>query len=203
MSASPRPFTLAVPDSALEDLQARLKLARFPDELSGAGRSYGAPLGDIERLAARWRDGYDWRRREAAINKLPQFTLPVDVDGFGTLDIHFVHQRSTVEGAIPLIFVHGWPGHFLEVEKILPLLTAASPEHPSFHVVAPSLPNYGFSEAPSKPGFAISQYAEVCHKLMLALGYDKYGQSGRGPCWHRLASSSHAQSRKAATGVAL
>jgi pimeloyl-ACP methyl ester carboxylesterase len=95
------------------------------------------------------------------------------------------------------------PGHFLEVEKILPLLTAASPEHPSFHVVAPSLPGYGFSEAPSKPGFGLSQYAEVCHKLMLALGYDKYGQSGRSPRWRGPVSSSHAQSRKAAIGAAL
>jgi hypothetical protein len=107
MPASPQPFTVAVPNDVLNDLQSRLKLARFPDELDGAGRAYGSPLGNTQRLVARWRDGYDWRRREAEINKLPQFTLPIDVDGFGTLDIHFVHQRSAVEGAIPLLFSHG------------------------------------------------------------------------------------------------
>jgi hypothetical protein len=107
MPLSPQPFTVAVPNDVLNDLQSRLKLARFPDELDGAGRAYGSPLGDIQRLVARWRDGYDWRRREAEINKLPQYTLPIEVGGFGNLDIHFIHQRSTVEGAIPLLFVHG------------------------------------------------------------------------------------------------
>lgn len=89
---------------------------------------------------------------------------------------------------LPFVFVFMWgkvadgrgrvragPGHFLEVRKLLPLLTEASPDHPSFHVVAPSLPNFGFSEAAKKPGFRGDQYAEVVHKLMLALGYDEYG----------------------------
>jgi hypothetical protein len=107
MPASAQPFTVAVPDDVLDDLHSRLKLARFPDELDGAGTAYGSPLGDMQRLVARWRDGYDWRRREAEINKLPQYMLPIEVGGFGTLDIHFIHQRSTVEGAIPLLFVHG------------------------------------------------------------------------------------------------
>jgi hypothetical protein len=107
MPAAPQPFTVAVPNDVLNDLQRRLMLARFPDELDGAGRAYGLPLGNMQRLVARWRDGYDWRRREAEINKLPQFTLPINVDGFGTLDIHFVHQRSAVECAIPLLFSHG------------------------------------------------------------------------------------------------
>lgn len=74
------------------------------------------------------------------------------------------------------------PGHFLEVRKLLPLLTEASPDHPSFHVVAPSLPNFGFSEAATKRGFRGDQYAEVVNKLMLALGYDEYGACGRA-CW--------------------
>jgi hypothetical protein len=107
MSANPLPYSLSVPDHVLDDLHSRLKLARFPDELNDAGRAYGPPLSDVERLVARWREGYDWRRREAAINKIPQFTTPIEVEDFGTLDVHFVHQRSAVEGAIPLLFVHG------------------------------------------------------------------------------------------------
>jgi len=98
--------------------------------------------------------------------------------GFGTINIHYVHKKSEAVGAIPLLFVHGWPGSFLEVQKILPLLTAASPEHPSFNVVAFSLPGFAFSEAPRKKGFGPTQYAEVGNKLMLALGYNEYVTQG-------------------------
>ena len=107
------------------------------------------------------------------------FTRAVDVDGFGVLDLHYVHQRSARPNAIPLLLVHGWPGTFLEVEKILPLLTTPDdPAAPAFHVVAPSIPGYGFSEAPHKPGFHHDQNAEICHKLMLALGYEQYVAQG-------------------------
>ncbi|SJL07271.1 related to epoxide hydrolase [Armillaria ostoyae] len=180
MPPSPQPFKIAVPDEKLQLLRQKLDLANFPDELDDSGLKYGAPLADIRRLVARWKEGYDWRTHEAALNAdLPQFTLDIPVDGFGTLNIHFVHQTSKVGGAIPLLFVHGWPGSFIEVQKLLPLLTdSSSPEHPSFHVVALSLPGYGFSQAPTKQGFASAQYAEVGHKLMLALGYDAYVTQG-------------------------
>ncbi|KAK0449328.1 Alpha/Beta hydrolase protein [Armillaria borealis] len=163
MPPSPQPFKIAVPDKKLQLLSQKLDLATFPDELDDSGLKYGAPLGDIRRLVARWKEGYDWRTHEAALNAdLPQFTLDIPVDGFGSLNIHFVHQTSKVGGAIPLLFVHGWPGSFIEVQKLLPLLTdPSSPEHPSFHVVALSLPGYGFSQAPTKQGFASAQYAEV------------------------------------------
>jgi hypothetical protein len=107
MAAAPTPFTLAVPDVALSDLRARLALTRLPGELSGAGRTRDPPVEDIARLVARWRGGYDWRRREAAINALPLFALPLAVAGHGELEVQFLHQRSKVEGAIPLLFVHG------------------------------------------------------------------------------------------------
>lgn len=136
----------------------------------------------------------------ATVNKLPQFTRQVEVEGFGELNIHVVHQKSTVKNAIPLLFVHGWPGHFLEVEKLLPLLTAASPDHPSFHVVALSLPCFGFSDAPAKPGFNGAKYVETCNNLMLALGYNEYVVQGGD--WgsfiaRRLASTYGHQSVKA------
>ncbi|ETW82018.1 hypothetical protein HETIRDRAFT_61404 [Heterobasidion irregulare TC 32-1] len=172
------PFKIAIPDSDIAALKQKLDLVRFPDELDDAGREYGVPLADLKRLVARWKDEYDWRKHEAELNELPMFTRGIEVDGFGTLDIHYVHQESDVEGAISLLFVHGWPGSFIEVQKILPLLTASSAEHPSFHVVGLGLPGYGFSEAPKKKGFAAKQFAEVGHKLMLALGYDEYVTQG-------------------------
>lgn len=171
---SEQPFRVAVPDLDIELLQKKLDLVRFPDELDDAGWKYGTPLADIRRLVAHWKNGFDWRKAEAEINEVPQLTRDVDVDGFGALNIHYVHQESKVGNAIPLLFIHGWPGHFLEVKKILPLLTAVSSDHPSFHVVALSLPGFGFSEAPKKEGFHRTQYAEVGHELMLALGYNEY-----------------------------
>ena len=176
------PFRLAVPDGDIEQLRKKLALVRFPDELDGAGWDYGSPLADVKRLTEHWRNGFDWRKAEARINTLPMFTRDIEVDGFGTLNVHYVHQVSKVKGAIPLLFVHGCecyqshrcgylltrlhvstagPGHFLEVRKMLPLLTTGGQDAPSFHVVAPSLPGFGFSEAPKTPGFKGLQYAEV------------------------------------------
>ncbi|VDB86821.1 unnamed protein product [Peniophora sp. CBMAI 1063] len=173
------PFTLSVSDHALDELHERLARTRLPDELVGAGWHYGVPLAHIRRLIERWRDSFDWRAAEREINNLPMFTRVLDVDGFGALDLHYVHQRSARPNAIPLLFVHGWPGSFLEVEKILPLLTAPDdPAAPAFHVIAPGIPGFGFSEAPHKPGFHFVQAAEIFHKLMIALGYDQYVVQG-------------------------
>ncbi|KAF4617281.1 hypothetical protein D9613_005860 [Agrocybe pediades] len=158
------PFNISVPDSHLEILQQKLALTTLPDELEDAGWEYGVPLADVRRLVARWKEGggYDWGKEEAKLNaELPQFTRDIDVKGFGALNVHYVHKRSEVVDAIPMLFVHGWPGSFIEVRKVLPLLVEGSPEHPAFHVVALSLPGYGFSEAPKKPGFELGQMAEV------------------------------------------
>ncbi|EMD39695.1 hypothetical protein CERSUDRAFT_112003 [Gelatoporia subvermispora B] len=177
-SGNEQPFKVAVPDATIETLRKKLELTTFPDELDDADWAYGVPLADMKRLVARWKDGYDWRKAEAEINTFPQYTRDIEIDGFGTLNIHYVHQKSTVDNAIPLLFVHGWPGHFMEARKIFPLLTAASPDQPSFHVVALSLPGFGFSETPKKKGFAQAQYAEVANKLMLALGYNEFVTQG-------------------------
>ncbi|KAJ7472945.1 Alpha/Beta hydrolase protein [Mycena galericulata] len=173
------PFSISVSKEQLEALKQKLELTRLPDELDDAGWAYGVPLADIKRLVTRWRDGYDWRKHEALLNaEMPQFTRDIIVEGFGTLNIHYVHKRSTLEDAIPLLFVHGWPGSFIEARKIIPLLTEVRPDQPSFHVVALSLPGYGFSEAPTKKGFGLAQYAETCNKLMIALGYTEYVTQG-------------------------
>ena len=140
------PYTIDVPDSAIDDLKQRLKLARFPDELDGAGWDLGAPLADIKRLTAYWRDEYDWRKSERKLNALPNFTTSIHVDGFDPLSIHYLHSKSPVATAIPLLYVHGWPGSFLEGTKILPLLSSGDgASNPAFDVVVISLPNFGFS----------------------------------------------------------
>lgn len=105
--ASIEPFSLSVPNAQLEQLSQKLSTTNFPDELDEAGWDYGAPLADIKRLSKYWQDKYDWRKAEAKINELPNYKTPIDIDGFGTLDIHFVHQKSPVKDAIPLLFAHG------------------------------------------------------------------------------------------------
>ncbi|KZV71770.1 alpha/beta-hydrolase [Peniophora sp. CONT] len=169
-------FKISVADEALDLLRQKLSLARFPDELEDAGWNYGVPLSHMKRLVEFWKNGYDWRRVESELNAtLPMFTRDVEVDGHGVLNIHYVHTKSKIDGAIPLLLVHGWPGSMLEFCKIIPLLLSPSTDNaPAFHVVALSLPGYGFSEAPKKTGFGPAEMGEVGHKLMLALGYDEY-----------------------------
>lgn len=179
MYISAKPFLIDVPQEKIDVLQKKLALTVLPDELDNAGWDYGAPLADIRRLLKYWQNDFKWRAQESRLNAaLPQYIIPIDIGGFGTIDIHFVHQKSTVPNAIPLLFCHGWPGHFLEVMKILPDLVKGGTDFPAFDVVAPSLPNYGFSEGVKKKGFGPKQYAEVCHKLMLALSYPKYVTQG-------------------------
>ncbi|KAI0892235.1 Alpha/Beta hydrolase protein [Annulohypoxylon nitens] len=176
-----QPHQISVPDSAIERLQKKLSLATFPGQTTYSNDwKYGAPLEDVKQLVDFWKNEYDWRKTETEINKLPQFTTRVSVDGHeDDLKIHFIHQKSEKPDSIPLLFCHGWAGSFLEVTKILPLLTSDSNgSEQTFHVVAPSMPNCGFSQMTSKPGFGIPQYAEVCHKLMIQLGYDKYVTQG-------------------------
>ncbi|KAF6755765.1 Alpha/Beta hydrolase protein [Ephemerocybe angulata] len=179
--AAETPFKVSIPEAKLEILKKKLDLIQLPNEIEGAGWEYGAPLSDIQRLTKYWKDEYlpKWRDHEAKLNEdMPQFTKDINVEGFSALKIQYVHQKSAVKGAIPLLFVHGWPGSFIEVRKVLPLLVQGSADHPAFHVVALSLPNFGFSEGPKTKGFELTQYAEVCHKLMISLGYDEYVTQG-------------------------
>ena len=105
--ASVEPYTVSVPDSKLERLAQKLEAADFPDELDQVDWDYGAPLADVKRLAQYWKVKYDWRKHEARINELPNYRTEIPVDGFETLDIHFIYQKSDVDGAIPLLFSHG------------------------------------------------------------------------------------------------
>ena len=177
MSSSIKPFTIEVPDERLRRLKQKLALTEFPAKnVDNEPWAQGAPVADIKRLVHHWENGFDWRAAEAKLNAFPQFTAPVEVDNFGTYDVHFVHQKSQVENAIPLLFIHGWPGSFIEVTRILPELVKGGTDFPAFHIVAPSLIDFGFSAPSNKKNFNIDQHAEAYHKLMLALGYDEYGK---------------------------
>ncbi|KAI0159504.1 microsomal epoxide hydrolase [Xylariaceae sp. FL1272] len=179
MAEEIQPYTISIPDADLEDLRERLRRTRFPSELSDVGTTMGAPLEAVKRIATYWAEKYDWRAAEASLNALPQFHTSIQATGFEPLDIHFLHVRSKRDDAVPLIFVHGWPGSFLEGTKILkPLTEPEDASLPAFHVVVPSLPGYGFSQASSKAGFSIDQHAETMHLLMLKLGYREYATQG-------------------------
>lgn len=178
-----QPYQIAVPDAQLADLRERLARTRLPDELEGADWDLGAPLGDVRRLARVWGEAFDWRRAEAALNRLPQFTTDIAVDGFGPVRVHFVHQKSAAAAAVPLLFVHGWPGSFHEAAKLLGPLTAppdagAAAGPPAFDVVVPSLPNFGFSAGVRRRGFSVDQHAACLHALMARLGYAEYATQG-------------------------
>ncbi|KAJ5215014.1 Alpha/Beta hydrolase protein [Penicillium chermesinum] len=176
--ASISPFTIDIPQERLSDLHNRLANARLPDELDEAGWDLGAPVAEVRRLAEYWRDRFDWRAAEAKLNLLPHFRTDIPVAGFGILKIHFIHQKSPIESAIPLLYVHGWPGSFFEGSKIIQALSGDGVSDPAFHVVAISLPNFGFSEGPKKRGFSLEQYAETCQNLMQKLGYSQYVTQG-------------------------
>ncbi|KKY25269.1 putative protease s8 tripeptidyl peptidase [Phaeomoniella chlamydospora] len=193
--------TISFPKEGIQELKQRLSFAKFPDQFEntdGDDWSFGPPLAELKALVAYWKDEFDWKKVEAGLNKLPNYITPIDVEGFGALDIHceyhtstldfrekfpiadvrtVVHYVSPVEDAIPLLFSHGWPGSFLEVQKLIPLINSGNGQ-PAFHVVAPSLPNFGFSSGVSRKGFSMDKYAETLHKLMLKLGYNKYVTQG-------------------------
>ncbi|KAK4185301.1 alpha/beta-hydrolase [Podospora australis] len=175
------PYKINISDKKLSQLRAKLELATFPEETPLSNDwQYGVPVTDIKRLVQYWQNGFDWRQQEKMLNsKLPQFTTTIEVEDLDPLTIHFVHQRSKRANAIPLLFCHGWPGSFIEVLKILPLLTDPEDDsQPAFHVIAPSLPGFGFSSAPTKPGFGIVHYAECLNRLMIQLGYMIYATQG-------------------------
>jgi epoxide hydrolase len=170
-------FRIAVPDDVLIDLRERLHRTRWPEPECVDDWSQGMPLAYTRELAAYWADGYDWRTREAALNRFDQFVT--EIDG---LDIHFIHQRSPHTDAFPLIITHGWPGSIVEFHKVIEPLTDPTAHgaraQDAFHVVCPSLPGYGFSGKPTATGWGVGKVADAWETLMTRLGYDRYGAQG-------------------------
>ncbi len=170
-------YEVHVPDSALDDLRARLDLTRVPDQIEGTGWEYGFPRDDLVDLIAYWRESYDWRAQEARINGFAQFQTRIDGQ-----NVHFIHVRSEHPDALPLLITHGWPGSIVEFLDVIPRLT--DPEAnggtaaDAFHVVAPSLPGYGFSGPTTEPGWDVTRIAHAFIELMARLGYTRYVAQG-------------------------
>lgn len=176
------PWKLEIPKEKIDKLKQKLELTDLPDEVESEW-GQGPPLSEIKRLVNSWKS-FDYTNFQAEINAELNYKIPIHVEGFGDLNIHFIHEPHAKKDAIPLLFVHGWPGSFLEALKIKRLLAESPSSAPDFHFVALSLPNFGFSDGVKKPGFGLSQYAEVCNKLMLSLGYNKYAtQAGDWGYW--------------------
>jgi epoxide hydrolase len=171
------PFQIDIPDAALRDLQDRLARTRWPERETVEDWSQGVPLSYLQDLCRYWAAEYDWRSRETYLNSFPQFRT--GIDGLG---IHFVHARSPVEDALPLVITHGWPGSIVEFHKVIgplsdPVSYGGSADD-AFHVVCPSLPGYGFSDKPSRPGWGVERIAATWAALMERLGYRRFGAQG-------------------------
>jgi hypothetical protein len=142
------PYTIDVPEAILKDLHERLERTRFPDQLDNAGWQYGTELSYLRELCTYWRSSFDWRAQERKLNRFAHYQTRID-----GLKIHFIHHKSDERDAIPIIMVHGWPGSFIEFTKVIGPLTDpmayGGHSEDAFHVICPSIPGYGFSEAPS------------------------------------------------------
>ena len=175
---SPQPFRLHVSDETLEDLRERLMRVRWPDEPPGPPWSSGSSVAYLRELVDYWRDGFDWRAEEAALNGFRQFKAPL-----GGIDLHFIHEEGKGPNPMPLLLSHGWPGSIVEFHKLLPMLTdparfGADPAD-AFTVVAPSLPGYTLSFAAGQKRFGVAAIAELFLSLMTeVLGSRRFAAQG-------------------------
>ncbi|AXB48287.1 epoxide hydrolase family protein [Amycolatopsis albispora] len=167
MSEEIKPFRVNFPESALDDLRARLAQTRWPDELPGVGWAQGVPVSYLRELAEYWRTGYDWRAAERELNAYPQFTTEIDGQR-----VHFLHVRSASAEATPLLLTHGWPGSIVEFLDLIELLTG------EFHLVIPSLPGFGLSGPTTESGWNSPRIARAWVELMDRLGYERFGVQG-------------------------
>ena len=171
------PFAVNVSQPVLDDLRERLARTRWPDEVPDTGWEYGTERAYLQELVHYWETAFDWRRQERAINAFPHFHTTIEGTG-----IHFIHQRGRGPAPLPLIITHGWPGSFLEMLTIIPLLTDPAAHGgdaaDAFDVVVPSLPGYGFSDRLPAPA-VLPSIARLWVRLMVdILGYERFGAQG-------------------------
>jgi pimeloyl-ACP methyl ester carboxylesterase len=162
------PFTIYVSPFVIEDLRERLGRARWPDEIAGAGWQYGANKEYLQHLCDHWGHGFDWKEQEAQLNQLHHYRTTID--GLG---VHFIHERGSGDG-IPILLLRGYPDSFVRFLRLIPLLTEPGRGRQRFDVVIPSMPGYGFSDRPTKPGMNTTRIAALYAQLMERLGYDRY-----------------------------
>ncbi len=172
-----RPFTVAIPEADLADLQRRLEQTRYPAAAPGDDWSHGTPVSYLRETVGYWQDGFDWRAQEERMNAHPHFLTEIDGQ-----TLHFVHVRSAVDGATPLLLAHTYPGSFAEfLDMIGPLVDPESyggSAADAFHVVIPSMPGFGFSTPVVEGGWTARSVAGVYDRLMRGLGYASYGVHG-------------------------
>jgi pimeloyl-ACP methyl ester carboxylesterase len=177
MSQAIETFRVRIDDSVLEDLRNRLARTRFPDQLEGTEWEGGMPIGYLRELVEYWCDSYDWRAQERRLNEFEHFRTRIEGQS-----IHFIHARSPHPDAFPLVITHGWPGSVVEFLDVIPRLTDPQAyggrSADAFHVIAPSLPGYGFSEPPRTRGWDVRRIAQAFIALMDRLGYGRYGAQG-------------------------
>ncbi|MBY0511721.1 MAG: epoxide hydrolase [Rhodospirillaceae bacterium] len=194
MTDSITPFMLSIPDSELELLRRRLGETRWPNAETADGWVQGVPLACAKALVEYWRTAYDWRRCESKLNGFGQFRTTID--GLG---IHFLHVRSKHPDALPLLMTHGWPGSVIEFHKVIGPLSDPTAHggkaSNAFHVVAPSLPGYGFSDKPARKGWNVDRIADAWITLMRRLGYQRY--VAQGGDWGSVITTTIAQKRPA------
>jgi pimeloyl-ACP methyl ester carboxylesterase len=177
MTGEVDPYLISIPEADLRDLRERLERTRWPETETVEDWSQGVPLAYLRDLCRYWAEEYAWRATEARLNALPQFRTAID--GLG---IHFVHVRSPQADALPLVITHGWPGSIVEFLNVIGPLTDpvahGGTAADAFHVVCPSLPGFGFSDKPTRPGWSIERIAAAWIELMARLGYEHYGAQG-------------------------
>ncbi|MDK2916073.1 MAG: hypothetical protein PWR25_630 [Euryarchaeota archaeon] len=173
-----QPFTVNIPGYVQDDLRVRLQETRLPDEVEGSGWDYGTNLDCMAGLVDYWLNQFDWRAREAELNRFHHYTA--DIDG---MKIHFVHERGKGPDPIPIILTHGWPDSFYRYQKVIPLLidpaAYGGDAADSFDVVVPSIPGYGFSGRPRERGMTSARVADLWARLMTdVLGYERFAAGG-------------------------
>ena len=178
MTGKPVPFTLQISDAELADLHERLGRTRYPDQAPGEPWAYGTQLDYLRELVEYWRESFDWRAQEAALNAFPQFRVSLD-----DVDLHYLHVPGVGPNPMPLLLLHGWPGSVFEFLEIIPRLTDPArfggDARDAFTVVAPSLPGYGLSFKPGQKRFGVPEMADSVATLMTdVLGHKKFAAQG-------------------------
>lgn len=172
-----RPFVIGIYQHSLEDLDLRLRRTRLPSEIAERVGKDGPSVALMRQLAAYWLERFDWREQEAALNRMPQYTIRIE-----EMTVHFAHVRASTRRAFPLLLTHGWPGTFADFSRLAPML--ATPERyggdsvDGFDLVIPSIPGSGFSAKPTSPGIGGRRIAHGWLQLMQKLGYEEFGVAG-------------------------
>jgi pimeloyl-ACP methyl ester carboxylesterase len=166
----PKPFKIHIDQAIIDNLKYRLAQTRWITEIDQAGWQYGTDLHYLQALCTYWQNNFDWRKTEARLNEWAHCITTIN-----DIDIHFIHEKGKGTTSVPLLLIHGFPDSFVRFLKIIPLLTAADDEGFSFDLVIPSIPGYGFSGIPKKPGMSPQQVASIFEELMTnVLGYKRY-----------------------------